>query len=136
MRISANRAGFGAAPSLLQFAAQTHHDERDEPIWKLAFRIGVQDRGQFLGVRDFSLSKRSFQIQQTGRAIESNSAGDPCGCPANSGLFEFVLVSTSVSADEESGIRPSVSASKNSVPDSDFRDWFDDWVVGHQFEPN
>jgi hypothetical protein len=33
-------------------------------------------------------------------------------------------------------ICPSVSASKNSAPDSDFRDWFDDWGVGHQFEPN
>ena len=66
----------------------------------------------------------------------SNSAGDRCICPANSGLFEFVLVSTPVSADEEDGSRPSVSARRNSVPDSDFRDWFDDWVVGHQFEPN
>src|SRR5260370_16708357 len=30
---------------------------------------------------------------------------------------------------------PSVSASKNSVPDSDIRDGFDDWVVGLQFVP-
>src|SRR6266404_3394371 len=66
----------------------------------------------------------------------SNSAGDPCICPANSGLFEFVLVSASVSADKKGGSRPSVSASKNSVADSDFRDWFDEWMVGHQFEPN
>src|SRR6266404_3697230 len=56
----------------------------------------------------------------------SNSAGDPCICPANSGLFEFVLVSASVSADKKGGSRPSVSASKNSVPDSGGGDWFDD----------
>src|SRR6202011_2935546 len=37
-------------------------------------------------------------------------------------------------ADLDTG--PSVSASKNSVPDSDVRDRFDDWVVGLQFVPD
>jgi hypothetical protein len=55
--------------------------------------------------------------------------------PRTAGFFEFVLVSASVSARQKGGSGPSVSASKNSVPDSDFRDWFDDWVVGHQFVP-
>jgi hypothetical protein len=35
----------------------------------------------------------------------------------------------------KSGFYPSVSASKNSVPDSDVRDRFDDWVGGRQFGP-
>jgi hypothetical protein len=55
--------------------------------------------------------------------------------PRTAGFFEFVLVSASVSARQKGGSGPSVSASKNSVPDSDFRDWFDDWVVGYQFVP-
>jgi hypothetical protein len=38
------------------------------------------------------------------------------------GFFEFVLVSASVSARPKGGSGPSVSASKNSVPDSDVRD--------------
>jgi hypothetical protein len=54
-----------------------------------------------------------------------NSARDPCVCPADSGLFEFVLVSTSVSPDEEREFRRSVSAWKKSIPDSDFRAGFD-----------
>ena len=52
------------------------------------------------------------------------------------GFFEFVLVSASVSARQKGGSGPSVSASKNSVPDSDVRDRFDDWVVGLQFVPD
>ncbi len=66
----------------------------------------------------------------------SNSAGDTRICPVNSGLFEFVLVSASVSARQKGGSGPSVSASKNSVPDSGVRDRFDDWVVGLQFVPD
>ena len=46
----------------------------------------------------------------------SNSAGYPCICPAERGLFEFTLVSISVSTRRKSGFCPSVSASKNSVP--------------------
>jgi hypothetical protein len=56
--------------------------------------------------------------------------------PRIAGFFEFGLVSASVSAREKGGFGPSVSASKNSVPDSDFRDRFDDWVVGRQFVPD
>src|ERR1700687_2489624 len=55
--------------------------------------------------------------------------------PVLAGFFEFVLVSASVSARQKGGSGPSVSASKNSVPDSDVRDGFDDWVVGVQFVP-
>src|SRR6202022_1501699 len=56
--------------------------------------------------------------------------------PRTAGFFEFVLVSASVSARQKGGSGPSVSASKNSVPDSDVRDRFDDWVVGLQFVPD
>ena len=56
--------------------------------------------------------------------------------PRTAGFFEFVLVSASVSARQKGGSGPSVSASKNSVPDSDVRDGFDDWVVGLQFVPD
>src|SRR6266436_1406790 len=41
--------------------------------------------------------------------------------PRIAGFFEFVLVSASVSAREKGGFGPSVSASKNSVPDSGFQ---------------
>jgi hypothetical protein len=43
-------------------------------------------------------------------------------------VFESALVSESVSRRRKVGFYPSVSASKNSVPDSDVRDRFDDWV--------
>src|SRR4029077_2545567 len=56
--------------------------------------------------------------------------------PLTAGFFEFVLVSASVSARQKGGPGPSVSASKNSVPDSDVGDRFDDWVVGLQFVPD
>src|SRR6267378_2364031 len=56
--------------------------------------------------------------------------------PRTAGFFEFVLVSASVSTRQKGGSGPSVSASKNSVPDSDVRDRFDDWVVGLQFVPD
>ena len=39
--------------------------------------------------------------------------------PRTAGFFEFVLVSASVSARQKGGSGPSVSASKNSVPDSE-----------------
>jgi hypothetical protein len=41
----------------------------------------------------------------------------------------------SLPGDKAAFVAP-VSASKNSVPDSDFRDRFDDWVVGRQFVPD
>jgi hypothetical protein len=51
------------------------------------------------------------------------------------GLFESTRVSVSVSGRRKFGFHPSVSASKNSVPDSEVRDRFDDWVGGCQFGP-
>jgi hypothetical protein len=48
---------------------------------------------------------------------------------------QSALVSESVSTRRKVGFYPSVSASKNSVPDSDVRDRFDDWVGGWQFGP-
>jgi hypothetical protein len=65
----------------------------------------------------------------------SNSARYTLICPAERGLFESALVSESVSRRRKVGFYPSVSASKNSVPDSDVRDRFDDWVGGWQFGP-
>ena len=56
--------------------------------------------------------------------------------PRTAGFFEIAPVSASVSARQKGGSGPSVSASKNSVPDSDVRDRFDDWVVGLQFVPD
>jgi hypothetical protein len=65
----------------------------------------------------------------------SNSPGYPRICPAERGLFESAHVSVSVSTRRKSGFYPSVSASKNSVPDSDVRDRFDDWVGGLAYHP-
>ncbi len=78
-------------------------------------------------VRSLSRPPPSLQV--------SNSAGYPCICPAERGFFESAHVSASVSTRRKSGFYPSVSASKNSVPDSDVRDRFDDWVGGWQFGP-
>jgi hypothetical protein len=55
--------------------------------------------------------------------------------PRNAGFLESARVSVSVSSRRKSGSYRSVSASKNSVPDSDVRDRFDDWVGGWQFGP-
>jgi hypothetical protein len=65
----------------------------------------------------------------------SNSAGDPCICPANSGLFRFCPRLRVSLCKTKRRIWTSVSASKNSVPDSGGGDRFDDWVLGPQFEP-
>jgi hypothetical protein len=51
------------------------------------------------------------------------------------GFFESTLVPASVSTRRKSAFYPSVPAAKNSVPDSDFRDRFDDWMGGWQFGP-
>src|SRR5258708_38826887 len=69
----------------------------------------------------------------TQRRFARRSPAPTCG---TAGFFEFVLVPASVSARQKGGSGPSVSASKNSVPDSDVRDRFDDWVVGLQFVPD
>src|SRR5258708_27886914 len=69
----------------------------------------------------------------TQRRFARRSPAPTCG---TAGFFEFVLVPAPVSARQKGGSGPSVSASKNSVPDSDVRDRFDDWVVGLQFVPD
>src|SRR5258705_6442896 len=54
-------------------------------------------------------------------------------------LIDRMIVRTlnqRVPGSRKGGSGPSVSASKNSVPDSDVRDRFDDWVVGLQFMPD
>src|SRR5258707_730790 len=51
-------------------------------------------------------------------------------------FFELVLGSATVTERQKGGFGPSGYETKNSVPDSDFRDRFDDWVVGRQFEPD
>src|SRR5258705_3571453 len=54
-------------------------------------------------------------------------------------LIDRMIVRTlnqRVPGSRKGGSGPSVSASKNSVPDSDVRDRFDDWVVGLQFVPD
>src|SRR5882672_640262 len=48
--------------------------------------------------------------------------------PPERGPFECLRVSVSVSKRRNGGIYAPVSASKISVPDSDVRDRFDDWV--------
>jgi hypothetical protein len=53
--------------------------------------------------------------------------------PPEWGPFESLRVSVSVSKRRNGGFYAPVSASKISVPDSDVRDRFDDWVGGWQF---
>src|SRR5882762_11584145 len=55
--------------------------------------------------------------------------------PPERGPFESLRVSVSVSKRRNGGIYAPVFASKISVPDSDVRDRFDDWVGGWQFGP-
>src|SRR3981189_3045569 len=55
--------------------------------------------------------------------------------PPEWGSFESLRVSVSVSKRRNGGFYAPVSASKISVPDSDVRDRFDDWVGGWQFGP-
>src|SRR5882724_8763841 len=55
--------------------------------------------------------------------------------PPEWGPFESLRVSVSVSKRRNGGFYAPVSASKISVPDSDVRDRFDDWVGGWQFGP-
>jgi hypothetical protein len=85
------------------------------------------------------LTSRGSQVRSLSRPPPSlqvsNSARHTRICPAERGLFESALVSESVSTRRKVGFYPSVSASKNSVPDSDVRDRFDDWVGGWQFGP-
>src|SRR5450631_4420978 len=90
----------------------------------------VPKAGSMIGgsqVRSLSRPPPSLQV--------SNSARHTRICPAERGLFESALVSESVSTRRKCVFYPSVSASKNSVPDSDVRDRFDDWVGGWQFGP-
>jgi len=56
--------------------------------------------------------------------------------PPERGPFESLRVSVSVSKRRNGGIYAPVSASKISVPDSDVRDRFDDWVRGGSSVPS
>src|SRR6266481_1605718 len=56
--------------------------------------------------------------------------------PPERGPFESLRVSVSVSNRRNGGIYAPVSASKISVPDSDVRDRFDDWVGGGSSVPS
>jgi len=128
-KFRSRRLGFGT-----QNAPNLH---RNSAFWATVIR----DLGPALQL--FRIESERLKLsppfsRRIAKPLDADAAGQATfyGCFHKIGRKEFVLVSASVSAGKKGGSRPSVSASKNSVPDSDFRDWFDDWVVGHQFEPN
>ena len=87
--------------------------------------------------RPFSLLISGSQVRALVRSLQvSNSPGDTRICPVNSRLFRVRPCLRVSLCKTKGGSGPSVSASKNSVPDSDVRDRFDDWVVGLQFVPD